>query len=77
MTRQMGVSIFDCAACRRGFHSGAVPVFVGGIGGPGAPHEFTFERRDNENLVGQCIENRFWGYDTHPRDVVLRSGHGR
>ena len=48
-----------------------MPVFVGGIGGPGAPHEFTFERRDSENLVGEWIENKFWGYDVHPQDVIF------
>lgn len=59
--------------CRKGFHAGAVPVFLGGIGGPGAPHEFLFERRDNENLVGQLIENKYWGFEPHPQDVILRT----
>ena len=58
---------------RRGFHSGAVPVNRVGIGGPGAPHEFSFHRRCHESLAGQAIENKYWGYGEHPHDVILRT----
>ena len=45
-----------------------------GIGGPGAPHEFTFNRRGDEDLHGFEIENSKWGYAAHPQDVILRLG---
>ena len=32
---------------RKGFLAQAVPVHLRGIGGPGAPHEFLFQRRCN------------------------------
>lgn len=43
---------------------------VKGIGGAGAPHVFEFDRRDN---VAGPIQDDFWGTDTHPDDVILRS----
>ena len=39
---------------RKGFHAGAVPFHVAGIGGPGAPHEFTFNRRSDEDLQARA-----------------------
>ncbi|CAK9025711.1 FO synthase subunit 1, partial [Durusdinium trenchii] len=40
-------SSFPFEPYRRGFLAAAVPVFVGGISGPGAPHWFEFQRREN------------------------------
>ncbi|CAK9078225.1 unnamed protein product [Durusdinium trenchii] len=57
---------------QKGFHSGAAPFHLTGIGGPGAPHEFTFNRRGDEDLHGFEIENSKWGYAAHPQDVILR-----
>ncbi len=31
---------------RKGYLAEGVPVMLTGIGGPGAPHQFTFERRE-------------------------------
>ena len=58
---------------RKGFHAGAVPFHVAGIGGPGAPHEFTFNRRSDEALQGHAIDNSSWGWAEHPGDVILRT----
>lgn len=48
-----------------------MPFQLTGIGGPGAPHEFTFRRRDDPELQGVHIENTAWGYQLHPHDVIL------
>ena len=58
---------------RKGFHSGAVPFHLTGIGGPGAPHEFTFNRRGDEDLQGFTIDSKHFGFAPHPLDVVLRT----
>lgn len=36
-----------CFALRKGFCAASVPVMLSGIGGPGAPHYFEFQRREN------------------------------
>lgn len=40
-------AFLTCCHLRKDFLSGAVPVQVAGIGGPGAPHQFTFTRRED------------------------------
>ena len=57
---------------RKGFHAGCVPVYLAGIGGPGAPHVFSFHRRNDPDLQGHVVQNQRWGYAEHPHDVVLR-----
>lgn len=37
---------------RKGYLAEGVPVMMTGIGGPGAPHQFTFERRETLGLWG-------------------------
>ena len=60
---------------RKGWTGIGVPVEVTGIGGPGAPHAFVFERREDVQLQdGEVIDNKIWGFDPHPHDVILRSG---
>lgn len=59
---------------RKNFNQIAIPVQVIGIGGPGAPHDFTFERRENVELQpGESIANTLWGFAPHPQDVILRT----
>ena len=59
---------------RKGFHAGAVPFHLTVVGGPGAPHEFVFSRREDEDLQGFEIANSKWGHAAHPQDVILRLG---
>ena len=65
---------------RKGFHAGCVPIHLVGIGGPGAPHEFVFCRRSDQDLHGHMIEeNACKDFSTmlaHPQDVILRSFGG-
>lgn len=60
---------------RKNFHLGAVPFHITGVGGPGAPHVFCFQRRSDEELAGVHIENPHWGYSARPDDVILRTDH--
>ncbi|CAK8988948.1 unnamed protein product [Durusdinium trenchii] len=59
--------------CRdwRGFLSGGVPVGIRGIGGPGAPHAFYFDRRHDLG-ANQVVDNEYWGLACHRDDVILR-----
>ncbi|CAE7465830.1 unnamed protein product [Symbiodinium natans] len=47
-----------------------------GVGGPGAPHVFAFDRRSDLGLEDEDVDSRFWqrlGATPHPSDVVLRT----
>ncbi|CAK9054939.1 FO synthase subunit 1, partial [Durusdinium trenchii] len=55
----------------RGFLSGGVPVGIRGIGGPGAPHAFYFDRRHDLG-ANQVVDNEYWGLACHRDDVILR-----
>ena len=60
-------------AGRKGFHAGACPFQLVGIGGPGAPHAFEFMKRSDEDLAGVEIdENLFQHSQRHRGDVILR-----
>ncbi len=59
----------------KGWHSSAVPVQLKGIGGPGAPHCFLFQRREDVAVATADISNRVWGYEPHPKDIILRCLH--
>ena len=57
---------------RKGFLSEGVPVAVQGIAGPGAPHVFLFERRENTSVLPANVIDEYWRLQPHPRDVILR-----
>jgi hypothetical protein len=47
-----------------------VAVHVSGVGGPGAPHRFRFERRSN--VIGPIVTPKLWEQTTpHKQDVIL------
>ena len=74
----MGLGCTTPLSCaRKGFHAGCVPIHLVGIGGPGAPHEFVFCRRADQDLHGHVIEENackdFSTMPAHPQDVILRS----
>lgn len=57
---------------RKGFHAGACPFHLQGVGGPGAPHCFTFVRREDEYVKGFEVDRAAWGQlEAHPLDVLV------
>lgn len=53
---------------------GALDVHLAGIGGPGAPHRFSFRRRESYTAVEAIIlvtPPRWEGMPPHPRDVFV------
>lgn len=59
---------------RKGFHAGACPFHLQGVGGPGAPHSFTFVRRQDESVKGFEVDSAAWGQlEAHPLDVLVLS----
>lgn len=47
------------AIFRKGFLVEAVPVMLTGIGGPGAPHHFEFQRRESLGVLAVGLLLRF------------------
>ena len=47
---------------RRGFLAPGVPIFMSGIGGPRAPHQFDFDRRCN--LSDSAADLACWELDS-------------
>ena len=73
---------FDCPCgflhvsfFRKGFHAGACPFQLVGIGGPGAPHMFTFLKRSDEDLAGVEIDESRFSCQRQRGDVILRRTH--
>ena len=47
---------------RKGFLAAAVPVMLQGVGGPGAPHQFEFTRREMFGISPAIIASFFGGW---------------
>ena len=64
------------ATARRSFlHLHCYSNQLRGVGGPGAPHVFAFDRFDDLGLPREQINSSFWqklGFQPHGSDVVMR-----